>query len=128
MCDEGDLELGKYPVPQIIVANCLKRMIRNLITYNNSFPIIKRTLPLQRQIKYVEDEIFTRDTENLGMSMKEVIQIISDIGQENSYVQADNHLDYLIQEKRLKNMKRHGRVIKYHETTMERSYICVSQQ
>ena len=99
MCDEGNLELGKYPVPQIIVANCLKRMIRNLITYNNSFPIIKRTLPLQRQIKYVEDEIFTRDTENLGMSRKEVIQIISDIGQENSYVQADNHLDYLIREK-----------------------------
>ena len=30
------------------------------------------------------------------MSRKEVIQVISDIGQENYYVQEDNNLDYLI--------------------------------
>ena len=62
-------------------------------------PPRNQALLSHRQVKYVEDIIVTRDTANLGMSRKEVIQIISDIGQENSYVQADNHLDYLIREK-----------------------------
>ena len=42
----------------------------------------------QRWVKYVEDIIVTRDTENLGMLRKGVIQVISDIGQENNYIQA----------------------------------------
>ena len=41
----------------------------------------------------MEDIIVKRDTENLGMSRKEVIQFISELGQEKSFVQADNHLD-----------------------------------
>ena len=36
---------------------------------------------------------------NIGMSRKEVIQVISDIGQTNFHFQAENHLDYLIWEK-----------------------------
>ena len=52
----------------------------------------------QKQVKYVEDIIVIRETENLGMSMKDTIHVISDIGQENSYVQSDNHLNYLISE------------------------------
>ena len=39
---------------------------------------------------------FTRDKGNLGMSIREAIKKISDIGQACSYVQAENHLDYLI--------------------------------
>ena len=61
------------------------------------------------------------------MSRWEVIQTISDIGQESYYFQAENHLDYLIREKWLPNMKRGGRVVKSHATTTERSHICVSQ-
>ena len=53
------------------------------------------------------------------MPRKEVIQVISDIGQGNFNAQADNHLDYLIQEKRMQYIKRHGRVIKSQTTTME---------
>ena len=33
---------------------------------------------------------------NLGMSRKEAIQAIPEIVQESSYVQAKNHLDFLI--------------------------------
>ena len=77
---------------------------------------------------YVEDIIVTRDTANLGVPMREVIQIISDIGQAISYVQVENHLDHPIREKRLPNMKRHGRVIKAQAMTTERLQICVSQQ
>ena len=38
--------------------------------------------------------------------------MISDIGQACYYVQAEIHLDCIIREKRLPNLKRHGRVIK----------------
>ena len=47
----------------------------------------KRALLLESQVKYVEGIIFKRDTENLGMSRKEVIQVISELGQEKLFVQ-----------------------------------------
>ena len=97
VCDEGDLELGKDTVPQMTVVNGLKINDSKPITYENYFLLRKRLLLSQRQLKYVEDIIFTRDTENVGMTRKEVIQVISDIRKENYYVQAENHLDYLIQ-------------------------------
>ena len=83
---------------------------------------------LERQVKYIGDIVVISDTENLGVPRKEVIKVMSDIGQELLYVQAENHLDYLIQEKQLQNMKRHGRVIKSQTITTKRSYIYVSQQ
>ena len=43
------------------------------------------------------------------------------------FVQADNHLDYLIWTNRLIRFKRRGRVVAYQATTTERSQICVSQ-
>ena len=56
-------------------------------------PPIKQALLSQRQVKYVQDLILKEHTANLGMSSKEVIQVISDIGQASYYVQAENHLD-----------------------------------
>ena len=76
----------------------------------------------------MEDIIIKRDTANLGMSRKEVIQVISELGQAKSFVQAENHLDYLIRAKRLTHLKRLGRVVSAQATTTERSQICVSQQ
>ena len=64
---------------------------------------------------------------NLWVSMRKVINTISDIGQASSYVQAENHFYFLIMEKRLPNIKRHGQVIKSQSTTMERLQLCVSQ-
>ena len=78
------------------------------------------------QVKYVE--VFFGDMANLGMSRKEVIQVISDIGQENLYIQAENHLDLIIRKNWLPNMKRLGRVIKSQTTATELFQICVSQQ
>ena len=68
----------------------------------------KRALLSEYQVKYVEYIIVKRDTEKLEVSRREIIQVIPDLGQKKSIVQADNHLDYLIQEKRLKFLKRHG--------------------
>ena len=125
VCDEWDVELGEDTVPQMKVANILKRIFSK---YNNSLPMIKWALISKSQVKYVEYIIVTRDTENFGILRKEVIQVISDIRQENYYVQAENHLYSLIWGNRLTNMKRHGRVIKYQATTTKKSQICMSQQ
>ena len=40
----------------------------------------KQALLSQSQVKYVENKIVTRDMTNLGMSRKEAIQEILDIG------------------------------------------------
>ena len=72
------------------------------------------------QVKYVEYIIITRDTADVGMPRKEAIQIISDRGQANYYVQAENNLDCLILEKWLSNLKRHGRVIQAQEMIKEK--------
>ena len=79
----------------------------------------KRTFISEKQVNYVEDIIVKKYTENLGMSRKEVKQVISDLDQENLFVQAENHLDYHIRAKRLTNLKMHGQVFAYQETTTE---------
>ena len=70
------------------VTNCLQSIGSKMIKFDSASPQIKQVLLLQRQVKYVEDIIVTRDTANLGVSRWEVIQTISDIGQAYSYVQA----------------------------------------
>ena len=67
----------------------------------------------------MEDLIVKIDTANLGMSRKEVIQVISNTGKEKFFVQAENYLEYLIQEKRLTHLKRLGLVVKSWATTIE---------
>ena len=54
----------------------------------NALSLRKSVLLSQRQVKYVEDIVFTKDTENVGMARNYVIQVISDIVQANPYVQA----------------------------------------
>ena len=76
--------------------NCFQSIGRKPITYKNSFLPRKRAFLSQRQLKYVEDIIVTRGMANLGISRREMIQTILDIGQESSYFQADNQLDYPI--------------------------------
>ena len=65
----------------------------------------------------MEDINIKRDTANLGISSKDVIQVISDIGQAKSFVQAENYLDCLIREKRLTPLKILGQVVTDHART-----------
>ena len=66
----------------------------------------------------MEDIIIKRDTANLGISRKEVIQVISELGQSKSFVQAENHLDYLIWAKWMTHLKRLERVVSDQATTI----------
>ena len=90
VCDE-------YPVPQMTLKICLQRIGSKSIKFENASPLRKQVFISQSQVKYVEDITVTKETENIGMSSKEVIHMISEIGQASSYVQAENHLDLLIQ-------------------------------
>ena len=84
--DKGDLELGKDPVPWNTSVNCLRIIVNRPISYDNAFPLEKVDISIKIQVKYVQDIIVARDTSNLGMSGKEVIQVISDIVKTNYYV------------------------------------------
>ena len=55
-----------------------------------------KTFLSDNKVKYAEDIVVKINTANLGMSRKEVKQVISDLGQAKSFVQANNHLEYLI--------------------------------
>ena len=92
-CGEACLGLGLDPVRKQTVFNVLRRIDRKPITYENVFPDKNRALLSNFQVKYVEDIIIKRDTENLGIPRKEVIQVISELGQGKSFVQSENHFD-----------------------------------
>ena len=70
------MELGFDPVPKQKLFKFLRRIGRKPITYDNVFALKKRALLSEIQVKYVEDIIIKRDTENLGVSSKEEIQVI----------------------------------------------------
>ena len=80
------------PVPKQTIFNVLQRIGRKLITYDNVFPMKNRALLSENQVNYVEDIIVKIDTENPGMSRKEVIQVISELGQPKLFVKKENHL------------------------------------
>ena len=74
----------------------------------------------------MDDVIVKREIANIWMSRKKLIQFISDLGQANLLVQAYNHLEYLLREKRLTHLKMLGRVVADQATNTEQSQICVS--
>ena len=80
-CDEDCLELGFNPVTKQTVFNVLRSIERKPITYDNVFPVKKRSFLSEIQLYYVEDIIIKRDTEKIGMPSKEVVQVISELGQ-----------------------------------------------
>ena len=127
-CGESCLELGLDPVPKQTIFNVLQRIGRKAITYENAFPMKKRALLSENQVKYVEDSIVKRDTANPGISRKEAIQVISKLVQVESFVQAENQFDYLIWAKQLTHLKRLGRVVTALATTTERLHMFVSQK
>ena len=53
------------------------------------------------------------------MIIKEVIQVISDIGQSDFYVQEDNHYDCLVLREWLINLKRNDWTIKAQARTVK---------
>ena len=66
----------------------------------------QKKLLTEDSIQVLQDIICSRNQTNDGVSRKEAVVIVSDISQEKSLKQAENHLDYLIRAGRLKRFKR----------------------
>ena len=115
-------------VPRQIVKNALKRLGNKQITLVNDFPILKRSLLPQDIVIFLQDIICKRNKGNNGVSRKETIQLIVDLGGACSDKQVKNHLDYLIRMGWLDKLKRDGRVVSAQGKTTERSQISVSHQ
>ena len=69
VCDEDNILL-------MTVNNCLQRIGSKPIKFENAPPPGRQEFLSKRQVKYVEDIIFTRYTANLGMSRKDMILMI----------------------------------------------------
>ena len=99
-----------------------------VITLENGFPLLSRSLLSNNFVVVLQDIIQKRYKEDNGFSRKQTIQLIVDLGVAYSDNQAENHLDYLIRIVRLDKLKRNGRVVAAQATTTERSQINVAQQ
>ena len=88
---ERTLGLGGDPVLQMKVVNCFRSICNNLITFENAFSLKNRIFLSKIEVKYVKDIIVAIYIVNLGVSRKEVIQVISDKVQAGYYLQADNY-------------------------------------
>ena len=127
-CDEACLELLFDPFPKQTVFTVLQMIGSKPITYDNALPSNNRALISEMQVNYMEDIIVKRDTEKLEMSRNKAIQVISDTGQSNPFVQLDKNLEYLIWVKHLPHLKRLVQVVKSQAKNTKQSHICVSKQ
>ena len=115
-------------VPKTTVYSMLKRLGKKEVTYENVYGNSKKKALSADERKAIEDIIRNRDRNNMGLSRKECIRLVMDVGQFGSFKKAENHYDYLIRAKLLPNLKRNGRIVTSQATTTERCAITVSQQ
>ena len=84
----------------------MKRLGDQPMTFGNCFPLQNNALLSNTNRYGLQDIICSCDQTNGGISRKEAIIIISDTTQARLHKQAENHLDYLIQKKKLTQLKK----------------------
>ena len=77
----------------------MRRLGNLAITVETCFSKTKAGLLSTELIEVLQDIIIKRDEINNGVSQKDAIQLIVDLGQCYSSKSAENHLDYLIRSK-----------------------------
>ena len=115
-------------VPPKTLKSVVLRLGNKEITVKNCFQDKKKDLLSNELVEVLQDIIRKRAQINNGVTRKEAIQLIIDLGQCVSSKSAENHLDYMIRLKRLPGLKRNGRTILAQSTTTERSQINREQQ
>jgi len=73
------------------------------------------------EVRFLTDIVTSRDKANRPMSRNEVIQLMMEMKQTSNQKKCENHYDYLIQKKRMPELKRFGRVTTAQATTIKRS-------
>jgi hypothetical protein len=76
----------------------------------------KGSLTTLTDCEFLQSVMIARDLRNAGMSRKEAISIIANLGGVN-LTSAENHFDYLIRSKQLPKLKNNGRVLTAQATT-----------
>ena len=69
------------------VVNCLRSIRNNTIMFDNALPLGNWTFLFDGKVKYVENIIVSRDTAHFRIGSKDAIQVISEIGEDDYYVQ-----------------------------------------
>ena len=72
--------------------------------------------------EFLQSVIKAHDERNAGMSRKEVIGVIAELGNVG-FSKAQNHLDYLIRKKKLPQLKSSGKVVRAQVTTTNRTAV-----
>jgi len=115
-------------VPYTTIRCALKRLGKKEVTHENVFPSTRNSLLSNEQVEWLQDIIHQHDINSKGMSRREAITIIAEVGRCSSMNQAEDHYNYLVKKKRLAKLKRNGRVITAQSITSERSQISIRQQ
>ena len=100
-------------VPISTVKSVARRLRNREATVQNYFQRSDRGLLIDQLIQVLQDIIRKRDDINNGVSRKEAIQLIVDLGQCVSSRSAENHLDCLVRKKKLTGLKRGGGSSRY---------------
>ena len=110
-------------VPPTTLKSVIRRLGNKKTTVENCFQAQKEGILSNELVQVLQDIIRKRDQINNGVTRKEAIQFMVDMGQCVSSTSAENQLDYMIRMKRLPNLKRNGRIILAQSTTTERYQI-----
>mgnify|MGYP001031646604 CR=1 FL=1 len=89
---------------------------------------VKKSLTTEDEQREIAEIIQFRDKNNNGMSRKEAITLIMDWTGCGKMKTAENHLEYLVRNNKLPELKKGGRVVTAQATTTKRGQITVEQQ
>jgi hypothetical protein len=89
---------------------------------------MEKSLTSEADQAEIAEIIRCQDINNNGMSCKEAITLIMDWADCGDRVKATSHFAYLVQNKKLPDLKRDGRVVTAQKTTTKRGWITTEQQ
>ena len=116
-------------VPRTSLNSVMLCLGRKEPTIENCFPNYRSTALLtEESVVVLQDIIKKRDQINNGVSRKEAIELVCELGQAKSMKQAENHLDWFIRSKKMDRLKKGGKVVSEQATTTEGIQINVEQQ
>lgn len=104
--------------------------VDDIINKHSQFSDSRRlhSLTSGEERQFLADVAAVHDRNNNGMSRKEMISYIQSFAGIKDPKRAENHLDYLIRQKKLPGLKNGGRVTAAQKTTTKRMQITISQQ
>jgi hypothetical protein len=89
---------------------------------------VKKGLTSKKDQHEIAESLHCRDINNNSMSRSEAITLLMDWAECTDRLKAYNHFAYLVQNKKLPDLKRDERVVTAQKSTMKRGQITIEQQ